>query len=591
MKRALCAALLVSSVAMAQFATPQYLPFKMVNTAADPFKYYIDNRVAMPGNLSLAAMQTASNNAWNTWNAVSCAVQKVQAMGFTGAMVPDPEDSFDAFNVTPVWITSNTDPKYAPVFGSAYVKGTALPFTYAGVLVTCDIFLNGVGINWSTAATTATGSVDLETVLLHEQGHCLGMDHWQAPGGVPNVMTGSVQEGFQRRVLASPEDVAAFCDRNPVQGGVGSPCLSDGGCGNTAPAGTKCVTQPLATGSAKFCTIGCPAGTGFVCELPLYCEASTFFNPSSSGACLRAADTITRIGAACTADNNCNSSVGKCQPEETHPSGFKRWYQGYCYQTCAPGQPVCPAGSQCTNIGEPVPICLLSCRVGLADCRFGYSCAQSINGGVCIPSCFADADCGDATTYQCRTCDGLCVAKQNSSGHVGDICSQDSDCGAGQLCTPLDPLNPTKQCTISCAAGCGNCPTGSSCHPLAPDNSLSCLANCTGPGTCPSGARCGILPTGRGCVPPCTAASPCPVGQACNNGECYNPGEEDDAGCGAFCGKMDAGKPIIVPKKDGGTGGGGGSGGCGCSSSSDLSGLLAMLFVGWVLSRRARRQS
>ena len=570
--------LMLSSLAQAQFSTPQYLPFKMVNTKDDPFRYYLDNRTAMPAGLSMSVVQTATTNAWNSWNAVTCAVPKTTFAGFTNGIVPNPPDSYDAFNVTPVWILSQTDPLYSPLFGSAYVKGITLPFTYAGVLVQCDIYLNGVGINWSVSPSTATGSVDLETVMLHEEGHCLGMDHWQPEPPFVGVMVGSVQEGFQRRSPGS-EDVRALCERNPVQGSVGSPCLADGGCGSTVN-GIKCVTQPLASGSAKFCTIGCPTGTGFVCDLPLYCEAASYF-PGSTGACLRAADTITRVGAPCTADNQCNSAMGLCQPQGSQPSGFQRWSQGYCYQTCAQGQAVCPAGSQCTNIGNPTPICLLSCRVGLADCRPGYSCAQSVNGGVCVPSCFQDIDCGDVANYQCRTCDGLCVARQNSSGQVGDPCQQDEECGSGQVCTRPDPTKAGKLCTVSCGSGCALCPTGSACHPTAPANALSCLRICTGAGTCPTGTRCANLPTGRACMPPCLSNSDCPVGQDCISGECFNPGE-DDAGCGAFCPKVDAGHPIIQPMADAGTGGG--KGGCGCSSV-DLSGFLALIFVGWALSR------
>ena len=84
MKRAqLAAMLLVSSMAMAQFSTPQYLPFKMVNTGADPFKYFIDNRNAMPAGLTMLAVQNATNTAWSSWNAVSCAVPKTSSNGFT----------------------------------------------------------------------------------------------------------------------------------------------------------------------------------------------------------------------------------------------------------------------------------------------------------------------------------------------------------------------------------------------------------------------------------------------------------------------------------------------------------------------------
>lgn len=578
-------AALLASLAFAQ-STPVYLPFKMLNGAQDPFRYYIDNRTPAPGGLSLASVQSATNSAWNTWNALTCAVPKTSFAGFTGTTVPNVPDPYDTFNVTPVWIASQSDPYWQVMFGSAFVKGTAIPFTYAGVLTTCDIYLNGVGINWSVASPTLSGSVDLESVMLHETGHCLGLNHFGSQT-FSGVMAGAVQEGYQLRQLSSL-DVTGLCERNPIQGQIGSPCLTDGGCGSSV-AGIKCINQPLASGSAKFCTVGCATGTGFVCDLPLFCEPATFFSPGKDGACLRAVNTVTRVGAPCNMDNQCGSSVGRCQPQDSQPSGVIRWNQGYCYQTCATGQPVCPAGSQCTALGGPAPVCLASCRVGLADCRPGYSCAQSINGGVCVPSCAQDIDCGDVVNFQCRICDGLCVNRQNSSGQIGDFCQQDTQCGAGQLCAKPEPLRPTKLCTISCGSGCGSCPTGSACHPLPPTNALSCLRTCTGSGTCPPGLRCASLSTGRACLGPCNNDDAmCPLGQECFDGDCYNFSE--DAGCGAFCMQADSGKPIVVPKRDAGTGGGG-SGGCGCATSSELAGLLAVGFVAWALGRKQRERA
>jgi hypothetical protein len=369
-----------------------------------------------------------------------------------------------------------------------------------------------------------------------------------------------------------------------VIGGVGSPCLADGGCGSSI-SGIKCITQPLPVGSARFCTIGCQANTGFQCEVPLYCQASTAFN-GFSGACFRSADTVTAVGKPCTNSNQCSSSVGVCRGQGLLPSGYPSWVQGYCSQSCAAGQPTCPAGAACTDVGETNPICLKSCRVGLSDCRPDYTCARTLNGGVCIPACHQDQDCGDALNYQCRLCDGQCVARQNSSGQVGDVCTGDNQCGAGQLCSQLDPTKATRMCTLDCGKGCGDCPTGSECHPLAPTQALFCARSCSGPGTCPAGTRCANLPTGQACMPPCGKDLDCPVGQACLGGECLNP--DDDAGCGAFC-RPDGGTPIVISPKDGGTGPGG-SGGCGCSSAADFAALLAAAAVVAGFSRRRTRE-
>lgn len=580
-RAALLAAVLLPALALAQPLPPKYLPFKMLNGASDPFKYYLDNRNPSPAGLSMTSVQAATTSAWGKWNNVTCAVPKTTLVGNTSGVVLNPPDPYDAFSVTPVWITSTSDMFFLGLFGGTYVKATTLALTYAGELNRCDIYANGVpGISWSVGDPTPTGSVDLETVMLHEAGHCLGLDHF-GDSAFPTVMQGAIEEGFQRRQLTQ-YDISALCDRNALQGAIGSPCLADGGCGSTVP-GIKCITQPLGTGSAKFCTIGCQTGTGFVCDVPLYCDAATFFNPTFSGACLRAVNTVTAVGAPCTANNQCSSAVGLCNVQDVHPSGLPRWAQGYCSQSCAIGQPPCPAGAQCTDVGGANPICLKSCRVGLADCRPGYSCAQSVNGGVCVPSCYQDVDCGNSALYQCRTCDGLCVDRQNTSGQIGDLCSQDQQCGAGQLCA--SPGLGQKLCTLSCGVGCGNCPTGSTCHPIPPSNALFCLRTCTGPGTCPTGTRCANLSTGRACVGACINSNECPVGQDCVNGDCFNPGE-NDGGCEPFCTMFDAGKPI-TPKKDAGTGGGGGSGGCGCASTADLSGLFALVLVLWV--QRLRR--
>jgi hypothetical protein len=88
--------------------------------------------------------------------------------------------------------------------------------------------------------------------------------------------------------------------------------------------------------------------------------------------------------------------------------------------------------------------------VGLADCRPEYACAATDalgTSGVCIPRCYSDSDCVNPTVNTCRICDGVCVPRQNVAAQIGDGCTSDTDCGAGQNCRITDATSTVKQCT------------------------------------------------------------------------------------------------------------------------------------------------
>lgn len=587
MSRLIAAGLLLTSA----FSWAQdYLTYKMLSTAQQPFHVYIDSRSNRPAGLDLDLVQRAVERSWATWNAVSCAYPKVQSLGRTGGVVPNPAQSYDDFSVTPVWMLTN-DADAEQIFGNTeLVMGITLPRAYAGVLQTCDIYFNGANFAWSTDAVTGIDMVDVETVALHEAGHCLGLGHF----GPPEAVMEQVVERGQNLRSFHPEDVQKLCSRYPLQGESASPCFTDGGC---AQRSLKCLSQPVTNGlSLNLCTRGCVLGANAVCDLPLACQASSsFLDAGLGGACLLPGSIVTQVGRPCATANDCGNSFGLCQPPVMASGSNHFWVGGYCTQSCGTGQPACPAGSTCqglANIGER---CLQSCRVGLADCRVNYACAQVDDigtSGVCVPRCYADADCD--TAFTCRTCDGLCVPRQNVSGQIGDLCQTATTCGPGQTCRATDPTSIQKQCTTQCSRGCGVCPTQSTCTP-GPQGELFCLRNCTGPGTCGQGMRCADTAVGKSCQPACQpfdGGSNCPVGQRCCTsaglgqacayiGECYTP--QGDGGC-LLCTQPDGGAPITPGPKDAGPGPGG-SGGCGCASPGSAWGV-AMLGLLGLLSRR-----
>ncbi len=576
MRRLAVAVLLASSLASAQ----DYLTYKMVSTAAQPFNVYVDSRSQSPAGLQYTLMQNAVERAWATWNAVQCAYPKVRSLGPTGGTVLNPSQSFDTFSVTPVWmLVSDADAR--EVFGtSGLVAAISLPRAYAGVLQTCDIYFNGGNFTWSLDPTTPMDSMDVETVALHEGGHCLGLGHYGLFAEV--VMEQVVEKGNAVRAL-SQLDTQMLCNRYPLAGESASPCFADGGCGQVD---LKCLAQPVTNGvTLKLCTRGCSLGVNASCDLPLGCQSSTSFS-GFTGACLLPGSITTQVGRNCLTNPDCGNSFGYCTLEQPASGGNVFWKDGYCTQSCEASQPVCPAGSTCAQI-DVGRRCLQSCRVGLADCRGDYACAQIDaigTTGACLPRCYSDQDCNRPDLFTCRTCDGLCVARQNISGQIGDPCLDDSTCGAGQVCRKLDERSGQKQCTEGCSRGCGACKTGAICTPGA-RGELFCMRSCTGPGTCGSAAlRCGDTQVGTACVPACLDNAGCPVGQACFQGDCVTP-LEGDGGCSTLqCRPPDAGRPIVVTGKDAGVGPDG-TVGCGCSSVDPSWGFALLTFLA-VASRR-----
>jgi hypothetical protein len=564
-----------------------YMDFKNMSDAAHPLLCWVDNRSAFPGGVDVNKVLTAAQGAWSAWNAVSCAIPKSQVQGFTGTQVPSPSNPYDIYNVTPVFVTDQNDPYYSNVF-SWDLSAVTLPIQYAGVLQTCDVYLNGTDRLWSTDPPVPADHLDVQTVLLHETGHCLGLDH--QPFYPESIMQGDILPGEEQHDL-SPTDDDILCQRYPTTDGIGSPCTGAGTCGSAIP-GIACVTQNLpGQPNAQFCTVGCDIGSGVPCDTPLVCQSSTAF-AGHNGACLRPGTTTTLVGAACqsaTQVQDCGSSIAICQDPVPDPGGGGVWWQdGYCTQGCDTGQPQCPSGSTCIQLnynGTSTPVCMQTCTVGSAQCRPGYACALASGttsaDGVCIPRCFTDADCG--LGFTCRSCDGLCVLT-NSSTQVGDPCGLDTDCGAGQVCLPLTTYSNQGQCTLPCGTGCGACPGGSTCQPVpGANNQYFCLRGCNGPGTCNSGLQCGNLPTGKACLPPCMADLDCPVGLICSGGTCVPPIIDNDAGC-ALCPHGDAGVPIHPHPMDAGLGDGG-AGGCGCNTGGAPWALLAL-----ALGRRTWRR-
>lgn len=580
--------LLCGTAALAQEEYPS-LGFKMMNSSQNPFPFYVDGRNTKPAGIDLAAVETAAKNAAQTWENVSCAYSDFDYKGLStsNSQIVQVDDPNDRFNVSAVWVTSKTDPSYLEVLGGGSDASAAVPLAYSGALYQCDILLNAVDFRWSTVTPTPAGYMDLESVLLREFGRCQGLATIVDPADA--VMYRTLEPGQSRRALTQ-HDIDHVCTVLPQAGAVGSPCPA-GTCTN----GLTCASTQAPDGTTvKLCTKGCSQPAD--CADPYTCRASTAVS-GFTNACLPPTSATTQVGKDCGSASTCGSARAVCEAPVDYPSGSTAWQAGYCTQSCATGQPACPAGSGCSQVaqggGKTEALCLKTCRVGGGDCRDGYSCAVRPEGNFCFPDCNNDADCNlnGGTDSVCRVCDHVCIPRVQSGRSVGETCLADSECAQGDVCLRYTS-NSYGVCARPCALTACGCPVNTACQPVGTRGERLCVSNCT-TFSCPEGTQCTPSGEGTACLPPsaCTADRDCPSPFRCSlTGKCFDPAllNADAGTCSLGCpgGNTDAGtQPPPTPEPtDGGTGtGASGPGGCGCqgapASAMAFFAALALLLV------------
>jgi hypothetical protein len=576
--------LLVWGTAASAQVVFNYLGYKMLNTRDYPFRYYMDSRSNTPAGIALSEVEKATRAAFQTWEDVPTAYPAFLYAGTsTSAGIPgNVGDSMDAFNVSPVWITTDTDPYYRLALESGQAPSGSIPLTYAGYLIQCDIYLNAVpakNFRWTTVPDTDPQFKfrDVQTVLTHEVGHCLGFADVYTP--TSSVMNPNFPLGGNRRTL-DPQDVQQISEYYPDKGAVGSPCSASVACTNNL----KCIPYKNSSGVTlyQYCSKSCPNLSPGECPDPFVCRASTA--TGGTNACLAVpGEAVTQVGKECTKDADCGSPRSVCQLPTTLPSGGTAWFGGYCQENCVAGAStsVCPAGSTCVELGAQ-DRCLKPCRPGTGDCRDGYTCSPLAEGNICVPNCYSNDDCngGSASSaFSCRVCDRVCIDTKPSGLSVGDPCTSNDQCGTNQYCLSIE-RQAQGICTQSCNSATCSCPTGSSCKSVGPDH--VCMKDCAA-GTCATPLVCNPVGDTYSCTAACRFQKDCPTGYECFNGACYDPDARPDGGC-ALCSDGGPPPPPPPPPTDGGTGGGTTPTACGCgeapASGMVLFGVLALVLAG-----------
>jgi hypothetical protein len=189
MRRLLAALLILASTLSAPVPVEAYLKFGFrvgtetvdVKWANAPVRYFVNERDI--AGVTAADFRAAVSRAASTWQAVPDTTLRFEDQGFTTA-APVGLDGRNTLGFL-------DRPDLDRVLGAT----SLLLDSTTGALVEADVFFN-TRFQWSVAPQGEAGRVDLESVVLHELGHFVGLGH-SAIGETERTATGG------RRVLGS----------------------------------------------------------------------------------------------------------------------------------------------------------------------------------------------------------------------------------------------------------------------------------------------------------------------------------------------------------------------------------------------------
>jgi hypothetical protein len=149
----------------------------------------------------------AIRNAANTWNNAGAKF----TLSYGGATnIANAPGSAAADGINSINWSSNF-----PTGSTTLAETTYWYSIPSGDITECDCVFNA-NKTWSTAAVTPPGQFDVETVMLHEFGHYLSLEHSSAPA----VMQPNVSSGTQRRVLTADDINGIIAIYGPSTGGL-----------------------------------------------------------------------------------------------------------------------------------------------------------------------------------------------------------------------------------------------------------------------------------------------------------------------------------------------------------------------------------
>jgi hypothetical protein len=566
------AAVLAGAVALG-YTTLKTSTGKQKRWVGSPVVYHLAS-ACDPRQADRTACLSALRQGFNRWSRLGCS-----SLRFTEGAAGLRISSSDGEN-TVAWASAwpSTDGEEA----LAVTRPVANEYT--GALYDADIVFNP---KKSFSTNNAPGTTDVESVITHEAGHLLGLDHSAVADATMFYATGP-NEVFRRSLTTDdiggacaiyrngqpiPNECAAGPDCSTYETCNGGKCSGGLGPGsrvygqacdpnnNCAPQ-LRCVRVDATNGK---CSQGCDPQKPTSCPNEDLCGELQ----GGGGACIPGtAPPPSELGAPCTTNAGCVNRF--CAQ---HPVTEKT----FCSLACDPKAPAtCPQDYYCAFSPNSTGSCFAGQppaalkRVGSA-CARDEECATSF----CTPSlrdskrvycaqvCDSQNRCPLPTLCRLVTAArGLC-----RPGELGDACATSEEC-AYKMCV-TDAANPSSK---YCSEPCGACPEGFACGEAAP-GTRACLkkAQAEGPGTKGMGDAC--AESGE------CASALCGPEKVCTHlcGECEAGFECTAAGSERVCTKRKDPPPAVTEPS-----------GCGCGAGGEGPMTLVCLVV-W--SAAARRRS
>ena len=311
-----------------------------------PYEVNTGSSQELGRDTTLASIQASYQN----WSAPQCSGYRSEFRGETN-------NSYrvgDGMN-THIWFY-NPNQRPRELGGRATI-GVTLSLFSGNNASDGDILFNGIDHSWTTNAVRQ-GQVDAVSIITHEVGHQLGLNH----SPFQNATMYAAYLGGNGAATLADDDIEGVCSLYPS--GAQADCQNDGDCpGDQRCVGGGCVEREQAGGGA----IGDPCGEGIGgCPQGLFCARGADGNAfctrecgngcPDGWACQQVQGNNGQIFNICLPDGGGGNQAGRgygeeCQNSSQCSSGFciGDGVRSFCSQACA-GPQDCPPGSECYQV-------------------------------------------------------------------------------------------------------------------------------------------------------------------------------------------------------------------------------------------------
>lgn len=578
----LAGALLVSTAALADPSGKKWF-------TTGPVEYRVFNHSGINGVSNFSGVLAAVQSGFDRWQAPACTRWQVNYGGSFTSPSGNAAVSNDGTNRV-IWLGGSQWRHGGLTLGLT----TTIYYTNTGQIIDADVEMNN-DMTWKLGGN-AGSTVDVESIITHEAGHFLGLDH-SAPTNAVMFANYNTHTGELKRTLTQTDinDVCTVYPNTGTGGGQGDPCTQDSQCATASPA---CRGAP---GSAsRICTRACTAQnpacpTGYTCQAASPSGMACLPPVGAVDLCKFCSNGQQCSTGQCVTTGTTNWCTRTCMSASDCGPGYE-CVQGATSMVCAPAAGTCPT-AQCTSAADCAVgyacqngMCTATGNVGdrcevSVYCAHCASCILEANGteAICRACCGGGNGTGSCSGCNSTTCtngfqcfgvngstDNICYpqggAQQCQACDAQTPCTDGYTCYAGRCHSPCNPSNPGAcvACFDTGAGGICGCPgevvtTGQACGQLATGLKIcttgnacvgqpkTCRAQCSlsQSGSCPSGQACQSVEGEAVCVPTnnpgqrcsaCTGSGTCAAGMVCFNGRCYEPCEPGFASCNACVG-------------------------------------------------------